>query len=96
METDDQGKEILDEKGRNIFDRDAFLQWVRDKLDAILSKGPVAVGMSIEAVNRGLEMSLHEGQKVESNLFGLVCTTNDFHEGTGAFMEKRPPKFTGK
>jgi enoyl-CoA hydratase len=93
---DDQGNEILDSKGKKVFDRDAFLVWVRDKLQVILSKASVAVGMSIEAVNRGLEMSLHEGQKVESNLFGLVCTTKDFHEGTSAFTEKRAPKFTGK
>ena len=93
---DDQGKDIVDAKGKKVFDVDSFLDWVRGKLQAILSKGPVAVGMSIEAVNRGLEVSIHEGQKVESDLFGLVCTTEDFHEGTGAFMEKRAPKFTGK
>ncbi|KPL06850.1 hypothetical protein AMJ86_06925 [bacterium SM23_57] len=93
---DDQGQETLNEKGKKIFDSDAFMTWVRDKLRIILSKGPVAVGLAIEAVNRGLEMTLHEGLRVESNLFGLVCTTDDFHEGTGAFIEKRNPNFTGK
>jgi enoyl-CoA hydratase len=93
---DDQGKDQLDAKGKKVFDRDAFQKWVRDKLRIILSKGPVAVGLAIEAVNRGLEMTLYEGQKVESNLFGLVCTTEDFREGTGAFVEKRMPKFRGR
>ncbi len=93
---DDQGQEVLNEKGKKIFDRDSFMDWVKGKLQSILSKGPVAVGLAIEAVNRGLETTLNEGQRVESQLFGLVCTTEDFKEGTTAFMEKRAPKFQGK
>jgi len=93
---DDQGKEVLDSKGKKIFDRDAFLTWVRQKLEPILSKAPIAVGLAIEAVNHGLETTLHEGQKAESQLFGLTCTTKDFREGTSAFLEKRASKFAGK
>jgi enoyl-CoA hydratase len=92
----DQGQDALNEKGKKIFDRDSFLEWVRGKLQSILAKGPVAVGLAIEAVNRGLETTLNEGQRVESQLFGLVCTTEDFKEGTSAFMEKRAPNFQGK
>jgi len=93
---DDKGQDILDQKGRKIFDQGAFMNWVKGKLKVILSKGPMAVGLAIESVNRGLEMTLHEGQHVESTLFGLVCTTQDFHEGTQSFIEKRPPKFSGR
>ena len=44
----------------------------------------------------GLRMSTAEAQFLESTLFGLCCTTVDMKEGTRAFLEKRPAKFTGK
>ena len=62
----------------------------------IIAQAPVAVGLAMEAVNRGLEMTLAEGQVMESNLFGLVYTTEDFIEGTGAFIDKRKPAWKGK
>jgi len=63
---------------------------------SIIAQAPVAVGLAVEAVNRGLEMTMAEGQAVESNLFGLVYTTEDFIEGTQAFIEKRKPKWIGR
>jgi len=62
----------------------------------IISRGPVAVRLAIEAVNRGLEMSLPEGLLLEAALFGLVATTEDFKEGTSAFIEKRKARFEGR
>jgi enoyl-CoA hydratase/carnithine racemase len=37
---------------------------------------------------------LAEGLARESELFGELCETADKKEGTTAFLEKRPPKFT--
>lgn len=62
----------------------------------ILANGPLAVRFALEAVNHGLEMTEAEGQFLEATLFGLCCTTADMKEGTRAFLEKRPAKFTGK
>ena len=62
----------------------------------IMANGPVAVRFSLEAVNHGLEVSQEEGQFLEATLFGLICATDDMKEGTRAFLEKRPAKFTGK
>jgi len=62
----------------------------------IMANGPLAVRFSIEAVNHGMEMTQEEGQFLEATLFGLCCTTADMKEGTRAFLEKRPAKFTGK
>jgi enoyl-CoA hydratase len=50
----------------------------------------------MEAVNRGMEMSLQDGLYLEAVLFGLVCATDDKAEGTKAFLEKRPAQFKGK
>ena len=62
----------------------------------IIANAPLAVRFALEAVNHGMEMSAGEGQFLEATLFGLCCTTADMKEGTRAFLEKRPAKFTGK
>ncbi len=65
-------------------------------LQTILSKGPYAISMIIEAVNEGLDKKLDAALNHEANLFGQTCATEDMHEGTTAFLEKRKPDFTGK
>jgi enoyl-CoA hydratase len=62
----------------------------------IIANAPLAVRYAMEAVNHGMEMSLEQGQFLEATLFGLCCTTADMKEGTLAFLEKRPARFTGK
>ncbi len=65
-------------------------------LRAILANGPVAVALTIDAVLRGVDAPLADGLAVEADLFGLVAATRDLKEGTRAFLEKRPPEFTGE
>ena len=62
----------------------------------ILSKGQLAVRMSLKAINASMEMPLSEGLGMEASLFGEVCSTADAKEGIKAFMEKRKPEFTGR
>jgi|SRR5579863_2586540 len=62
----------------------------------IMANAPLAVKFAMEAVNHGMEMTAGQGQLLEATLFGLCCTTADMKEGTRAFLEKRPAKFTGK
>jgi enoyl-CoA hydratase/carnithine racemase len=50
----------------------------------------------MEAVNKGMEMTLSEGLYLEAVLFGLACATEDKKEGTTAFLEKRAAQFKGK
>ena len=65
-------------------------------LRKIEANGPLAIRLCMEAVNRGLEVSLAEGLVLERTLFGLSATSSDKTEGTSAFLEKRPAKFTGQ
>lgn len=62
----------------------------------IVANGPRAVQYTLEAVNKGMEMPLHEALFLEASLFGVCCATEDKNEGTKAFLEKRPANFTGK
>ena len=62
----------------------------------IIANAPLAVQYAMEAVNKGMEMTLAEGLFLESALFGVCCATSDKAEGTSAFLEKRPAAFRGK
>lgn len=62
----------------------------------VMANAPLAVRFSLEAVNRGAQMTLEDGQLLEATLFGLGCATADMKEGTRAFLEKRPAKFVGR
>ena len=62
----------------------------------ILTKGQLAIRMALKAINISMESPLSEGLAVEAALFGECCSTDDFKEGTKAFLEKRKPAFTGK
>jgi len=65
-------------------------------LRSILSMGPLAVRLALEAVDQGLEMTLEEGLLLEANHFGLLAATQDMKEGLTAFLEKRAPRFAGR
>jgi enoyl-CoA hydratase len=62
----------------------------------IVANAPLAVQYALEAVNKGMEMTLAEGQFLEATLFGVCCATEDKKEGTAAFLEKRAAAFKGK
>lgn len=62
----------------------------------IVANGPVACRYAMEAVRRGMEMPLAEGQLLEATLFGLCAATADTKEGMTAFLEKRPARFVGR
>lgn len=61
----------------------------------ICAKGPIAVALAKECINRGLDGTLTAGCDLEKANFGQVCGTGDKNEGCEAFLEKRKPDFTG-
>ena len=79
-----------------VVPKDKLLAEAEALLRKMIANGPVSLRFTLEAVNSGLELPLAEAQYLEATLFGLICTTADMKEGTTAFLEKRPAKFTGK
>ncbi len=73
-----------------------LLDAARILLRKILKNGPVGVGLAMQAVDAGLSCGLEEGLRFEAAAFGLTAATEDYKEGTKAFLEKRAAVFIGK
>jgi enoyl-CoA hydratase len=73
-----------------------LVEATRKLMTTILRNGPVAVGLAIECTTRGMEMSVDDGLALESNLFGLLASTEDMREGMNAFLEKRKAEFKNR
>jgi len=63
---------------------------------SLAAKAPIAIRYILDAVHKGLEMPFAQAQVFEATLFGLVASTDDMHEGTRAFLDKRKPAFKGR
>ena len=57
---------------------------------------PLALRGILDCVNFGGECAIEEGLAYEAAQFGLVFSTQDMREGTGAFLERRKPDFHGR
>lgn len=61
----------------------------------IMKNSPMAIGKAIEAVNANFQDGIN-GFESEIKLFGECFATEDFKEGTTAFLEKRKAEFKGR
>jgi enoyl-CoA hydratase len=71
---------------------DTARQWARK----VIANGPLAVALTMESVDAGLDGGLQTGLRFESMAFGLTAASEDRREGTAAFLQKRKAVFTGK
>lgn len=79
-----------------VVPRGEVLAAAKEMAAKIVSKGQPAVRLALQALHCVPQMGLREGLATEAALFGISCGTDDFKEGTAAFLEKRAPAFTGK
>ena len=78
-----------------VYPPDQLMDKAMELAQLIASKAPLAISMAKECINRGLDVSLAHGCDLEKANFGQLFGTGDKNEGMEAFLEKRPPKFTG-
>jgi enoyl-CoA hydratase len=62
----------------------------------IAENGPLAVQRIKETVVRGSGLTLQEGYVIEDESRRIVLASEDAKEGPRAFIEKRPPRYSGR
>lgn len=71
-----------------------LLTFCEELADKITKNSSVAISHAIKAINEGFKNS--NGYATEIKAFGACFGTEDFEEGTTAFLEKRKANFPGR
>ncbi len=75
---------------------DKLVQQVQEIADKLVSRAPIAVRYAKEAVNKGMDMTLDQGLRLEGDLSFLLQSTDDRAAGIKAFLEKGTAEFKGE
>lgn len=75
---------------------ESLLEEARGIARTMLEMGPIAIGLCLNQIDRGLDAPVDDALRLEAEAFGAACASDDKAEGTAAFLEKRPAKFTGR
>jgi len=76
--------------------KEAWLDEAKRVAGEIAAKAPVSVRLAKEAIDQAFEAPLAAGVEFERRAFYLARASDDAGEGLSAFLEKRPPDFTGR
>jgi enoyl-CoA hydratase/carnithine racemase len=76
------------------------LESLKSEVDSLVqtlaAKAPLAMRYAREAVNKGLDLTLEQGLRLEADLYFLLHTTADRTEGIKSYLEKRKPEYKGR
>lgn len=67
-----------------------------DLASTIAGHGPIATRYVKEAVDKGLDLTLEQGLRLEADLSFLLQSTADRAEGIASFLGRRRPEYTGQ
>ena len=72
-----------------------LLDFTKGLAQRIMKNSPAAIGRAIKAINDNFKEGVN-GYETEIRNFGKCFGSEDFKEGTTAFLEKRKAEFSGK
>jgi enoyl-CoA hydratase len=78
----------------HVVSQSELLDFANEIAQKIAKNSPLAIGQAIKAINANFKDGIN-GFETEIKSFGKCFGTEDFKEGTTAFLEKRKPVFKG-
>jgi enoyl-CoA hydratase/carnithine racemase len=79
-----------------VVSQDSLKSEIEALATALAAKAPLSLRYAKEAVNKGLDLTLEQGLRLEADLYFLLHTTADRTEGIQSFLQKRKPEYKGK
>jgi enoyl-CoA hydratase len=79
-----------------VFEADSFDERLAEVVDAIGSRGPLAIRAAKTAMRTGQESHLTDGLEAEQQAFADLFETEDRREGMEAFLDRREPDFDAR
>ena len=79
-----------------VFSSETLIDECMKIAELIVSKAPFAISASLKSIRAAEDLGTQEGMESEAIIFGDICGTHDFKEGTLAFLEKRSAQFSGQ
>ncbi len=73
-----------------------LMKATREMAETLLKSGPLAIRAAKKAMMLGIGEPLPRGLEIERDMMEYILTTEDFTEGTQAFVEKRKPVYKAK
>jgi len=95
------GKTLSAEEGEKlgfvnkVIPAESLMEETRKTAKTMAAKGKASLNAAKQAINRGMDVDLGTGCRIEIDAFSLCLASVDAREGTSAFLEKRKPDFKG-
>ena len=79
-----------------VVPHDELMNAAKALANTIAQKAPLAIAACKRVINGGAHLPIDDALELEALAFGTLVGTEDFREGTGAFLEKRKPDWKNR